>query len=74
MVNVDVDMDVIEGKWKELRGKIKERWGKITDHDLDQIEGKREQLAGLLQQKYGFARQRAEKEIDQFLSWISSKY
>ncbi len=54
-------------------GKIKERWGKITDSDLDRIEGKREQLAGLLQEKYGYAKERTEKEIDQFLSWAHLK-
>ncbi len=69
-----LNVDVIEGKWKELRGKVKERWGKITDSDLDRIEGKREQLVGLLQQKYGYAKEKAENEIDQFLTWVKSKY
>ncbi len=69
-----INVDVIEGKWKEFRGKIKERWGKITDSDLDRLQGNREQLAGLLQQKYGYAKEKAEKEIDQFLSWVKSKY
>ncbi len=69
-----INVDVIEGKWKEFRGKIKERWGKITDSDLDRLRGNREQLAGLLQQKYGYAKEKAEKEIDQFLSWVQSKY
>ncbi len=69
-----INVDVIEGKWKEFRGKIKERWGKITDSDLDRLRGNREQLAGLLQQKYGYAKEKAEKEIDQFLSWVKSKY
>lgn len=69
-----VNADVIEGKWKQLRGKVKERWAKITDLDLDRIEGNREQLAGLLQQKYGYAKAKAEQEIDQFLTWAISKY
>lgn len=69
-----INVDVIEGKWKEFRGKIKERWGKITDSDLDRLQGNREQLAGLLQQKYGYAKEKAEKEIDQFLSWVQSKH
>ncbi len=69
-----INVDVIEGKWKEFRGKIKERWGKITDSDLDRLRGNREQLAGLLQQKYGYAKEKAEKEIDQFLSWVQSKH
>ncbi len=68
-----VNADVIQGKWKELRGKIKERWSKLTDYDLDHIEGKREQLAGLLQHKYGYAKERAEQEIDKFLTWANSK-
>jgi uncharacterized protein YjbJ (UPF0337 family) len=69
-----VNADVIEGKWKQLRGKVKERWAKITDLDLDRIEGNREQLAGLLQEKYGYAKAKAEQEIDQFLTWAISKY
>jgi uncharacterized protein YjbJ (UPF0337 family) len=66
-----IAVDVIEGYWMELRCKIKQRWGKITDDDLDGIEGKREQLVSLLQQKYGFPRESAEKEIDQFLSRVN---
>jgi uncharacterized protein YjbJ (UPF0337 family) len=66
--------DVIEGKWLQLRGKVKERWAKVTDLDLDRIEGNREQLAGLLQEKYGYAKAKAEQEIDQFLTWAISKY
>ena len=68
-----INVDILQGRWKELRGKIKERWGRITDHDLDRIEGKREQLAGLLQQKYGYAREKAEDEIERFLSWVESQ-
>ncbi len=66
-----IAVDVIEGYWMELRCKIKQRWGKITDDDLDRIEGKREQLVNLLQQEYGFPREMAEKEIDQFLSRVN---
>ncbi len=58
--------DRIEGKWKEMRGKIKEQWGKLTDDELDQAEGKWEQLSGLVQQRYGKARELADKEVEEF--------
>jgi len=54
--------DVMEGKWKQLRGRVKETWGKLTDDDLDKIEGRWDRLAGTLQEKYGYARDRAEAE------------
>ena len=56
--------DIFEGKWKEMRGQVKEWWGKLTDDDLEQARGSAEQIAGLLQQKYGYTRQRAEEEIN----------
>ena len=59
--------DVLEGKWKQLRGEVKEWWGKLTDDDLDVIEGKRDKLVGKLQERYGYAKQRAEDEIDRRL-------
>lgn len=59
--------DTVRGKWKQLRGKVRERWGELTDDSLDQIEGKRDQVAGLLQEKYGYAKERAQKEYDDFV-------
>jgi uncharacterized protein YjbJ (UPF0337 family) len=59
--------DEVEGKWKEFRGSIKKQWGKLTDDDIDVIDGGREQLLGRLQQRYGYARDKAEKEIESFL-------
>lgn len=56
----------IEGKWLQAKGKVRERWGKLSDDDLDVIAGKRDQLAGLIQQRYGAARDEAEKQIDEF--------
>ena len=61
-----MNKDVIQGRWMEVRGKVRERWGKLTDDDLDLINGRREQLAGLLQQRYGFARKEAEKQLKLF--------
>jgi uncharacterized protein YjbJ (UPF0337 family) len=59
--------DIFQGKWKEMRGQVKEWWGKLTDDDLERVGGKADQFIGLLQQKYGYTRQRAEKEINRRL-------
>jgi uncharacterized protein YjbJ (UPF0337 family) len=59
----------VEGNWKEFRGKVKEKWGKLTDDDLTAINGKRDQLEGRLQQRYGFAKDQVRKDID---SWFST--
>jgi uncharacterized protein YjbJ (UPF0337 family) len=61
-----MNTDVLQGKWREMRGQVKEQWAKLTDDDLDTIDGKREQLLGLLQQRYGFAREKAEEEYKRF--------
>jgi len=58
-----MNKDVLEGKWKQLRGKVKTTWGKLTDDDLDKIAGRADMLAGVLQEKYGYAKDRAEAEI-----------
>jgi len=68
-----MNKDIVEGKWKQLRGKVQERWGQLTSDDLDRIEGKHDQLVGLLQEKYGYAREKAEKEVDQFLREVNGK-
>jgi len=56
----------LAGDWKQFTGKVKQRWGKLTDDDLTTFGGKRDQLASILQQKYGFARDQAEREISEF--------
>ena len=59
-----MNKDIVEGKWKQMRGNAKTWWGKLTDDDLDRAAGKYDVLAGLLQEKYGYTRQRADEEID----------
>ena len=59
-----MNQDVFEGKWKEMRGQIKEWWGKLTDDDLDRIRGESEQLVGRIQERYGIARDEARRELD----------
>jgi uncharacterized protein YjbJ (UPF0337 family) len=58
-----MNWDRMEGQWKEFRGKVKERWGRLTDDDLDVIAGKRDQLLGRIQQRYGQTREDAEREL-----------
>jgi len=62
-----MNKDIVEGKWKQMRGNAKTWWGKLTDDDLDRAAGKYDVLAGLLQEKYGYTRQRADEEIDKHI-------
>ena len=59
-----MNKDIFEGKWKEMRGQIKEWWGDLTDDELEQAAGNAEKIVGLLQQKYGYTRERAEEEFN----------
>lgn len=58
-----MNSDRLEGNWKQLRGKVKEQWGKLTDDQLDMIEGKREQLSGKIQEAYGISKDEADKQL-----------
>ena len=59
--------DVFSGLWKQVRGQVKETWGKLTDDELDEIDGKRDKLVGKLQERYGWTRMEAEAELDRFM-------
>jgi uncharacterized protein YjbJ (UPF0337 family) len=61
-----MNWDTIQGQWKQVKGKVKEQWGRLTDDELDVISGQKDQLIGKLQEKYGYARDRAEREVDAF--------
>jgi len=61
-----MNWDQISGSWKTMKGKVREKWGKLTDDDLEVIAGKRDQLVGRLQQRYGYSKEEADREID---SW-----
>jgi uncharacterized protein YjbJ (UPF0337 family) len=61
-----MNWDQVEGKWEQVKGKVKEQWGKLTDDDLMKIKGKRDQLRGKLQERYGYAKDQAEREIDEW--------
>ena len=65
-----MNWDQVEGKWKQYKGQVKEKWGRLTDDDLDVINGKRQQLIGRIQQHYGIAREEAEKQTDEFVAGL----
>jgi len=64
-----MNWDQLEGKWKQMKGSLRDRWGKLTDDDLERIAGKRDKLVGILQERYGWQQEQAERESDQ---WIKS--
>ena len=59
--------DVFKGKWHQLKGDVKSRWGKLTDDDMDRAEGDAEKLIGRLQERYGYQRDEAKREVDDFI-------
>ena len=67
-----MNKDIFEGKWKEMRGQVKEWWGKLTDDDLEQVGGKWDQLIAVLQQKYGYTREQAEQEFERRLQQVKA--
>ncbi len=62
-----MNQDIVKGQWKQIRGKAKEWWGKLTDDDLDLIHGNRDRLIGKLQERYGYTKERAVQEINRRL-------
>jgi len=64
--------DRIGGNWKQFKGKVKEKWGDLTDDDMTVVEGKRDQLVGKIQERYGYEKDRAEKEVKEWE--VSNKY
>jgi uncharacterized protein YjbJ (UPF0337 family) len=68
-----MNKDILQGKRRELKGLLKEQWGKLTDDDLDRIEGQAERLVGILQQRYGYAKEQAEQEYKRIMEqWFGN--
>jgi uncharacterized protein YjbJ (UPF0337 family) len=63
-----MNWDQLEGKWKQHKGKVREKWGQLTDRDLDVIRGQREQLVGTIQERYGIAKEAAQEQVDEFVN------
>jgi uncharacterized protein YjbJ (UPF0337 family) len=62
-----MNTDILGGMWKQIQGEIKQQWGKLTDDDITMINGQQDKLVGKVQERYGYARDEAEREVDQFL-------
>jgi uncharacterized protein YjbJ (UPF0337 family) len=65
-----MNWDQVEGKWKQMTGTLRTKWGKLTDSDFEQIAGNRDKFLGRLQERYGYTKDKAEKELD---DWMRSE-
>lgn len=68
-----MNKNTIEGKWDQVKGKVKQQWGKLTDDDLTYLEGNRDQLSGKIQERYGIAQDEAERQIKTFQTGLDSE-
>jgi uncharacterized protein YjbJ (UPF0337 family) len=68
-----MNRDVLEGQWKQIKGKVKQQWGRLTDDELDQISGRYDELAGLIQERYGYSRDEAYNELDMWLTNVDRR-
>lgn len=67
-----MNQDILSGRWKELKGSVKEHWGKLTNDHLDEIDGKSEKLVGKLQHEYGLSKEEAEKQVHEFTTGVDN--
>ena len=67
-----MNWDQMEGKWKQYSGKVREKWGKLTDSDVSVIQGKRDQLVGKIQERYGVAKDEAERQVDDWTNTLGA--
>ena len=63
-----MDANILKGKWMQLKGNVREKWGDLTDDDVDRVGGSVEKLVGVIQERYGYAKQQAEAEVDSFIN------
>lgn len=68
-----MNWDQVQGKWKQTKGRVQEKWGRLTDDDLNVIDGKRQQLVGKIQEHYGIAREVAEQQADEFVKNLQAE-
>ncbi len=67
-----MNKDILEGKWMQMKGKVKQQWGKLTDDELDKMSGRYDELAGIIQERYGYSREEAANELDMFLTKLDT--
>jgi uncharacterized protein YjbJ (UPF0337 family) len=61
-----MNRDQLEGRWEQLKGKVHERWGQLTNDDIEKVKGQARQLAGAIQERYGISKDEAERQIEEF--------
>jgi uncharacterized protein YjbJ (UPF0337 family) len=61
-----MNWDRIEGNWKQFSGRVKEKWGQLTDDDIAKVNGQRDQLEGVIQERYGYGKDKAREEVDRW--------
>ncbi|SET68105.1 CsbD family protein [Paracoccus homiensis] len=61
-----MNWDIVKGKWKQMTGAVREKWGELTEDEVAQMEGDRDQLVGKLQERYGWTKNEAEREVDDY--------
>ena len=62
-----MNSEQLQGKWKQMKGSVKEQWGKLTDDDVDIINGQSDQLVGKIQERYGIAKEEAQRQVDEWM-------
>jgi uncharacterized protein YjbJ (UPF0337 family) len=68
VMEVVMNADVLKGKWLQVKGSIKEKWGQLTDDDLNRVSGNVDRLIGLVQERYGYQKEEAQRQVNAFLS------
>jgi uncharacterized protein YjbJ (UPF0337 family) len=68
-----MNWETVKGRWTQLRGAARKQWGKLTDDDVDLVAGERDKLVGKIQERYGYAKDRAEHAIDEWIAGIDTK-
>ena len=66
-MDVTLNKDIMVGKWEQIKSRVKQRWGRITDDQLDQISGYYDELTGLIRERYGYTHEEARKDVDEFI-------
>ena len=68
-----MNWDIVKGNWAQLKGKVREEWGDLTDNEYEEIAGKKDQLVGKLQERYGWTREESEKRADDWAGRVSAR-
>jgi uncharacterized protein YjbJ (UPF0337 family) len=68
-----MNWDQLQGKWKQVKGSVKTRWGKLTDDDLDVIGGQKDQLVGKIQERYGIQKEEAHRQVEDWNSTLDEE-